>query len=204
MLKQTFKELTGNYTEDFILIDKLWNEIEVAYSKKKRYYHTLKHLENLLNQLNEIRKEINEWDTVLFALYYHDIVYNPLKNDNEERSAEFAAKRMKSISVPAQIINNCKSHIMATKKHLESSDNDINFFTDADLSVLGQEWNSYSDYSRQVRNEYSIYPDLVYNAGRKKVLLHFLQMKQIFKTDCFFEKFEVQAKQNLLREIGEL
>lgn len=33
--------------------------------------------------------------------------------------------------------------------------------------------------------EYSIYSNVVYNSGRKKVLNHFLTMNRIFKTDFF-------------------
>jgi len=42
-----------------------------------------------------------------------------------------------------------------------------------------------------------VYPDLVYNPGRKKVLNHFLAMDSIFKTDYFYNKFDRQAKENL-------
>jgi predicted metal-dependent HD superfamily phosphohydrolase len=54
-----------------------------------------------------------------------------------------------------------------------------------------------------VRKEYLIYPDLIYNPGRKKVLHHFLAMDRIFKTDFFYNKFEQQARQNLRKEIGD-
>ena len=204
LLKETFIELTKNYTENTQLTIDMWNEIEVNYSGKKRHYHTLEHLENLLEQLSEIKDQIKEWNTVLFTLYYHDIIYNPLKNNNEEESSGLAEIRMKSISIPQQIIENCKTQILATKKHLASADNDTNCFTDADLSILGQNWNNYTNYAKNVRKEYSIYPALVYNSGRKKVLEHFLKMERIFKTIYFFEKFELQAKQNLQKELDAL
>ncbi|MNJ03033.1 hypothetical protein D3C73_1632060 [compost metagenome] len=51
-----------------------------------------------------------------------------------------------------------------------------------------------------MRQEYAIYPDLVYNPGRKNVLLHFLAMDRIFKTDYFFEKYEKPARENLRKE----
>lgn len=201
ILKQTFVELISCYKEDDRLTDELWNEIEINYSKKKRHYHTLEHLQNLLNQLSEVKDQIKGWDAVLFSLFYHDVIYNPLKSDNEERSADHAEKRLQKISVPKRIVENCKAQILATKKHGASSDMDVNFFTDADLSILGSDWNLYSAYFKQVRKEYSIYPDLIYNPGRKKVLLHFLQMERIFKTDYFSNKFELQAKQNLQHEL---
>ena len=201
MLKQTFIQLAGNYTKDAKKIIELWNEIEENYSNKKRYYHTLNHLESLLQQLFTIKIKIEDWDTVLFSLYYHDIIYNPLKTTNEEKSAAFAENRMQLIGVPQMTIENCVRQILATKKHLLSADNDTNIFIDADLSILGQPWNVYENYYKQVRNEYSLYPDLIYKPGRKKVLQHFLQMERIFKTDVCFTMFELQAKKNLQKEL---
>ena len=201
MLKETFIRILTNYTNDNALIDELWTEVEQNYSGKKRYYHTLQHLDNLLAELTEVKGAIQNRETVLFTLYYHDIIYNPLKSDNEERSAALAEKRMKQAGVSNAMIECCTKQILATKSHIESADSDTNYFTDADLSVLGQDWEIYSLYYKNVRKEYFIYPDFMYNPGRKKVLSHFLSMHRIFKTDFFYNRFEVQARQNMRREI---
>ncbi len=201
MIKQSFLQLVSHYTNDRNVQGELWTEIEKNYSSKKRYYHSLQHLEHLLLQLIEIKNKLRSWDTVLFSLYYHDIVYNSLKSDNEERSADLAEKRMKQMAVPAEVIAQCKAQILATKSHTQSTDSDTNYFTDADLSILGQSWEIYIEYCKSVRKEYSIYPDMIYNPGRKKVLRHFLTMERIFKTDFFYSKFEEQAKRNLRQEL---
>jgi predicted metal-dependent HD superfamily phosphohydrolase len=201
VLKETFIELLKNYTNSDRLTNELWTEIEKNYSSKKRHYHTLHHLDNLITQLTEVKNEIQNWNAILFTLYYHDIVYNSLKSDNEEKSAELAEKRLNQISVSPDTIELCKNQILATQSHIKSTDSDTNYFTDADLSILGQNWETYSLYYKNVRKEYSIYPDLVYNSGRKKVLNHFLSMDKIFKTDFFYKKFERQAKQNIQKEI---
>tara|TARA_R110002050_G_C8940437_1_gene512572 strand:+ start:65 stop:679 length:615 start_codon:yes stop_codon:yes gene_type:complete len=204
VLKETFIELLTKYTDNDSLKKELWTEIEKNYSSKKRHYHTLEHLDNLLSQLTDVKSEIQNWETILFTLFYHDIIYNSIKSDNEEKSAEFAENRMKQISVSNDKIELCKKQILATKSHIKSTDSDTNYFTDADLSVLGQNWETYLLYCKNVRKEYSIYPTLVYNPGRKKVLNHFLSMDRIFKTDFFYNKFEIQAKQNLQQEIESL
>ena len=202
MLKEIFINLISNYTSDERKKLELWNEIELNYSYKKRHYHTLEHLENLLQQLLKVKTYINDWNCILFSLFYHDVIYNPLKTSNEERSAEFVAYRMKTILVPEPLIENCVNQIMATKKHAVSDNSDTNYFTDADLSVLGQPWEIYSSYYKQVRKEYSLFPELIYVPGRKKVLQQFLQMERIFKTDFFYTKFELQAKENLKKELA--
>ncbi|MDF4202581.1 hypothetical protein PXD56_06435 [Maribacter sp. SA7] len=204
MLQKKFNELLTKYTDDTSLINTLWTEIEKNYSGNKRHYHTLQHLDNLLAQLTNVKEEIQNWDTILFTLYYHDIIYNATKSDNEEKSAELAEKRMKEISLSSEVIEQCKIQILATKSHFSSTNSDTNYFTDADLSVLGQSWETYTLYYKNVRKEYAIYPSFIYNPGRKKVLLHFLSMDKIFKTDFFYNKFETQAKQNLQRELDSL
>ncbi len=204
MLKQTFINLINNYTGNSRIAEELWNEVYKAYTHKKRHYHTLTHLENLITELAEYKPHITDWDTLLFAVFYHDIVYNVLKQNNEEESAELAVKRMTAIRVPADKINKCKAMTLATKAHQLTNDTDTDLFTDADLAILGQPWNTYENYTRQVRAEYSVYPDLMYKPGRKKVLAHFLSMTCIYKTEQFFTRYELSARENMKRELAML
>ncbi|MGL4630112.1 MAG: HD domain-containing protein [Leadbetterella sp.] len=202
MLKDTFVLLLRHFADNTRIIDDLWFEIETKYSHKRRHYHTLEHLSGVLSQLEEVKDKIHDWETVLFTLFYHDVVYNVLKSDNEEKSAQFAEERLSKLGVSIHKIHQCKLQIVATKSHQESSCQDTNYFTDADLSVLGQSWDLYSMYIKNIRKEYAIYPDFMYNPGRKKVLNYFLAMDRIFKTHHFYDKFEIAARQNLIREIN--
>ena len=115
MIEKVFTNLTRQYTSDDKLINKLWNEISTAYSKSNRYYHTLQHLESLLRYLEDVKHQITNWNAVLFALYYHDIVYNALKHNNEEKSAALASKRMTEIDMDADTLNKCINIILATE-----------------------------------------------------------------------------------------
>ncbi len=201
MLKETFLHLLKKYTDDLSLAENLWNELQQHYSGANRHYHTLTHVENVLQQLLEVKELLQDWDCVLFALFYHDIIYNPLLSNNEAKSADFAERRMQRMAVDTDTIARCKEHILATQSHQLSADGDTNFFTDADLSILGQSWEAYALYRQNVRQEYYSYPDIIYKPGRKKVLNHFLAMERIYKTDFFYEKFETKAKQNMSMEI---
>lgn len=149
----------------------------------------------------EIKEKIQHWETMLFSLYYHDIIYSPQNTDNEEKSAELAESRMKKACVSKDIIDTSINQIIATKTHLITSNEDTNYFTDIDLSILGQNWESYSEYCKNVRKEYAIYPSAVYDTGRKNLLNKFLAMERIFKTNIFFEKFEKQARINIKSEL---
>ena len=203
-IEKIFYELNSKFTENSSLKEQMWSEIFINYSEKNRHYHTLSHLTCMISLLEEIKNKIKDWEAVLFAVFYHDIIYKSDSNQNEEMSADLAKLRLTGLSFPENRIRKCTSLILATKGHSNSNDNDTNLFTDADLSILGQSWDIYSEYSKQIREEYSIYPDMIYNPGRKKVLAHFLEMSPIFKTQYFFDKFEIQAKKNLIAELKSL
>ena len=200
-LRERWLALAQRYSTDATLASQLWEEIAENYSGSKRHYHTLEHLENLFAELENVQPQIRQWDGLSFSVFYHDVIYNVKKHDNEEQSAVFAAARLQQLNVPAEMITSCAAQINATKSHTLSEEPDTNLFTDADLSVLGKPWPQYETYFRQVRKEYAIYPDLLYKPGRKKVLRHFLEMERIFKTEVFREKYEQQARENLRREL---
>ena len=190
----------SNYSSDVEVAASMWDEIKSAYSHRKRFYHNLDHLEHLLEILTPFKDQFRNWNAVIFAIAYHDVVYNVLKPDNEERSARLATKRLGEISFPSEMIEFCNELILATKNHLEA-DREINLFTDADLSILGADKRSYAEYAENIREEYSVFPALVYNHGRKKVLMHFLQMSRTFKTKEFYDRYEEQARNNLEMEL---
>ncbi|RHX78369.1 hypothetical protein EHQ05_16140 [Leptospira yasudae] len=203
-LKQSFIQTASRYSSDMTLVESCWNEIETCYCEPHRFYHNLSHLETLHALLSEIKILPADRDCILFTMFYHDVVYDVSKNDNEEQSALLAEKRLREIGFPEQRIASCKSQILATKGHSQSEDPDTNLFTDADLSILGQAENVYEEYYKNIRREYSIYTDDQYLLGRKKVLEYFLGLERIYKTEEFFRRFETQARKNLSGELNEI
>jgi predicted metal-dependent HD superfamily phosphohydrolase len=204
MLKELFLSLTSQYTNDVDLQQKLWLEIEKNYNGKKRHYHNLNHLESLLTELTELKTVVSNWNAIVLSVFYHDVVYKAHRKDNEEQSALVARKHLQQLNCDTSLIDRVDKLILATKSHQLSDDQDVNLFTDADLSILGKDWETYNTYCSNVRKEYSVYPDLLYKPGRKKVLQHFLSMDRIFKTDHFYKKYEESAKKNMEREIAAL
>ena len=203
MIQQEFLVSLNNYTSDSERQLAMWSEIQKNYSEPNRHYHNLAHLNSILAELKIHQDKFSNWDTIIFTIVYHDFVYNTLKSNNEERSAEAAIKRLNHISFPEKLIVFCSNLILATNKH-EPDDSETNLFTDADLSILGSDSETYTLYSKQIRREYSIFPDLVYNPGRKKVLTHFLNMNTIYKTKEFSDKYELAARANLQTELNAL
>ncbi|MCL1679159.1 hypothetical protein M2T92_09005 [Elizabethkingia miricola] len=200
-LKDVFFNISTRYTTDIIFVDSLWKEIEKKYNSKNRYYHNLFHLENMICELKNIEDFVNDFDTLLFSVFYHDIIYKSTAKDNEEKSAEIAKSRLEKLGVLPEDIEKVFDQILATKSHNTSTNIDTIFLIDADLSILGKTWNEYEKYIGQIRKEYSIYPDFLYKSGRKKVLQYFLGFDEIYKTDLFRNQYEKQARENIQKEI---
>ncbi len=183
---------------------KLKRTIQVAHSNSSRHYHNLVHLDHLNEQLAPVRGQLQDPDAVTFAIAFHDFCYQVRSTSNERRSAKKAEGYLGSVGINAGTIHRCQQHILATAQHGSSDDPDTNLFTEADLSVLGATHEAYDLYTKRIRKEYSIYPDLLYKPGRRKVLEHFLAMDRIFKTEWFRNRYEDQARINLRNELAAL
>ncbi|HEX2627964.1 MAG TPA: hypothetical protein VHM26_03105 [Chitinophagaceae bacterium] len=201
MFEIAFKENLASLIDPTAVIELYWKEIADAYSSKNRHYHNLDHLNNLYQQLLPVKDNIRDWPIIIFSIAYHDLVYNSRKKDNEVKSAERAVERLQAIRINTDRIDHCKQQILATAGHLISDNSDVNYFTDADLSILGVSQSNYLDYASAIRKEYKMYPGFLYKPGRIKVLKYFLSLDRIFKTDHFHALYEVAARNNLAHEI---
>jgi predicted metal-dependent HD superfamily phosphohydrolase len=186
--------------EDYIL--ECWTEIEDYYSSELRYYHNLVHIVNMLSELKSIENDVKEKDTLLFSIYYHDIIYSTSNSDNEFRSAMLFMKRIERTSFKQ--VEKSVQQIESTKEHKLAKDNDINILLDLDFSILGKSKTEYNEYSQNIRKEYKTYSDFEFRIGREKVLNEFLNLPSIYKTDYFKTKYETNARNNISLELNSL
>jgi predicted metal-dependent HD superfamily phosphohydrolase len=134
------------------------------------------------------------------ALIYHDIVYRAGRADNEARSADLAVAALQDAGVAIDGQTYCRNLIMATKTHLpESADEGL--LVDLDLAVLARPVKGYDAYTDAIRKEFSLFPGFLYRPGRKKALQRFLEQPNIYYHSFFRERWEVPARDNLLREV---
>ncbi len=183
----------------------MFSSLVERYSESNRHYHNLRHIAELLRLIGSVKDEAQSYDAVCFAAWFHDCVYDTRKNDNEERSAEFAARALNELSVPSDIKNDVQELILATKKHaLENFSPHAALFLDADLSILGAPEKIYSQYGEAIRKEYSWVPSFFYRRERKKVLESFITRERIYFTAEMRKRFEEQARHNLRNEIESL
>lgn len=201
LFEQVFRTTIARYAPGTTVADGLWQEIQEAYSRPQRKYHNLHHLDHLYSELMAVKQLLENADLIVFSIAWHDIVYNTSRQDNEEKSAAVAAARLRRAGIPQEDIARCTAQILATKTHGPAGDADTDYFTDADLSVLGSPLPEYLAYAARIRQEYRRYPSLLYNPGRRKVLKKFLAMPRIFKTAHFYDLYEKSARSNMKYEL---
>ena len=197
MIEQKFNTLCNKFTNNRKIINILYQEILNYYSSENRYYHNLNHLTNIYSELPILN------DSIEFAIFYHDIIYDIKKKDNEYQSALLCKKRLLDLNVDEEVIKEATKLVIETKNHNPSSLNNA-LFLDADLSILGKDYKTYQHYTKMIRLEYSLFSDYEYYEGRKKVLEKFLKKDRIYKSNYFYRKYELQARKNILKELYQI
>jgi predicted metal-dependent HD superfamily phosphohydrolase len=166
------------------------DEVRKYYDEPHRFYHTIYHIGHMLYD-GVLSMDITTEQ--LYAILYHDAIYDPLASDNEEKSYELYA----SIKGENQIV---KDIILSTKKHIPLCP-EAELVLDLDMEVLSWSWNNYLKYTQQVRQEYSMVPDEMFYAGRLKFLEECLKRERLYYTDWGYSEFEDNARKNIQKEI---
>lgn len=182
----------------------LHQALTIAYSGETRRYHTLEHIERCLHEFAEVWSYAVHPNEVLWALVFHDAVYDVTRNDNEQRSAEWACGVMQELRRPNDEIERVRSLIMATSHDAELRSSDEMLLVDIDLSVLGSDRETFDAYDAAIRAEYAWVPAERYRQGRTRVLRSFLAKDPLFRTAPLRRKFETAAKANLAHALTKL
>lgn len=173
-----------------------------AHAEKHRFYHTLDHIAACLRHLDSIRDQLERPNEVEMALWFHDAVYEPFSNSNEEDSAEWAADWLQDRGADKAVFCRIADHILATKAHKSPVDTDGQFMLDIDLSILGTPTEVYDEFELNIRREYKRVPAFIFRKKRKAILEGFLSRDRLYMTDHFHRKFDGSARVNLLRVVS--
>ncbi|MCJ1306501.1 hypothetical protein MMC25_000144 [Agyrium rufum] len=188
-----------------------WADIFIKrYTEPQRHYHTLDHIGAMVHCLEEYRELIHDEEAVRLAIFFHDIIYDPRRNDNEVASVKLFEEYAASIRLAEPMIGKVKGFIEQTITHTlphgekGEGDEDLALFLDFDLEVLSRSREEYGKYATQIRSEYNYYKDDEYRRGRAKVLRGFLERDSLYFSQKFRDKNEGAARRNLRMEVSEL
>ncbi|GGG28699.1 HD domain-containing protein [Hymenobacter glacieicola] len=181
-----------------------FQQLESAYTASDRHYHALPHIRALLDAVDQHASLVHDREVVELAVWFHDAVYNPLRDDNEARSAALALEFLQHSTLTPERRQRVAFLIERTKDHTQpqpAADSDLLLFLDADLQILGAPEADYWQYARQVRQEYRLVPDFMYRRGRRKVLEKLLAAATLYHTPAFHDKLDAHARRNLQAEL---
>jgi len=176
-------------------------ELVIAYTTPGRHYHNLAHIEDCLaalahvDSLSPLEREI-----LSEAIWWHDVVYDATRADNEELSARLAEQHVRE-----DLRQEVGRLIRLTRTHdVQPGDRLGAILISIDLSILGTEPARYDAYAAAIRQEFIHVPEGDYRAGRSKVLSQFAGRPVIFPDANFAARYDRQARENLARELASL
>lgn len=170
------------------------------YTEPPRAYHNWRHVEHCLREFEQIRHQARNPAAVEWAIRFHDAIYVPGADDNEEKSADLAR-----LWLDDEIAEEAARLIMLTKTH-DPADDDIDgqIICDCDLAVLAFTPDMFDQYEVLIREEYSFVSDDDFRLGRMAFIRSMLDRDRIFRTGFFYEKYEMRARENLKRSLKRL
>lgn len=199
VLRRQWHDLLSVWAVDPALADRTFEEVRVHYAEPGRFYHTLDHVQNVLQTLESLGLYARHLNAVKLAAWLHDVIYDSRASDNEERSADCAERLCERLSIPEG--RRVAALIRKTKTHDADGDADAQVLIDADLAILGASESAYRIYAEQIRQEYAWVPESEYRTGRQRVLQTFLDRPRIYHV---LSRREAAARRNLAAEIARL
>lgn len=179
-------ELLHNQIDHVIVLPE---NVLAAYSEPHRKYHDVDHLHYMINRLLAFYPNLSKtvMDCVLWAIMYHDIVFNiPTSNDgsNEDLSAELWLREHGDHSWAEYIaiaIRHTKTHILPHGRKQGLVWTIAEHLIDLDLWALSDE-KAYLQNNAKIKAENNA-SDEQWIEGRGAWLTGFLERDQIYYTD---------------------
>ena len=178
------------------------------WSTPDRRFHNLRHLIDMLARVDELAEESHNPDIMRVACWYHGCVFSSdveevirgNGGEDETASAAFAEADLRHLGVPMETVKRVCSLIVNLKRHMLADDDiDAQALIDADLGTLAVDPQTYTEYVRLLREEYSHIPVEEYLRGRLTIVSRLLDREHLFHSPLG-ERWEHPARENLAAE----
>lgn len=143
-----------------------YEDILTIWSDPSRGWHSTNHLYDLIENIKLLRVSESERRILILTALFHDIVYDPLKSDNELKSSEFLKSLQKFDNSEIDMVSRI---ILSTKNH-ESFDKLSSLFNELDMDIVNRGFDELLEWERGVYHEYQVFGDELYKSGRIKFL----------------------------------
>jgi predicted metal-dependent HD superfamily phosphohydrolase len=138
-------------------------------------------------------------DALELAVWFHDVIFEPGKRDNEKRSAQLYLQL--SEGVHDESTRSLVDRLIMATLHDGSSlaDSDAIYMVDIDLSSFGLSWEEFLQDSQNLRRENAELSDAEYYRKKANFQNFLLAKERFYLSDYFAERLETQARANLAR-----
>jgi pantetheine-phosphate adenylyltransferase len=141
-----------------------------AWTESHRHFHTLKHLDSILSKIKRDGFSGVDREILVLVAYYHDVIYDPNKFDNEERCAELVRRTCTHTSKDRII------QIILDTKHHDSSkiEDPLSLkFCEYDVDILrSTDYQELLNYETEILKEFQLYNYKDYKVKRAEFLKH--------------------------------
>lgn len=179
-----------------------------CWSTPDRRFHNLRHLIDMLARVDELAEESHNPDIMRVACWYHGCVFSSdveevtrgNGGEDETASAAFAEADLRHLGVPMETVKRVCCLIVNLKRHMLAEDDiDAQALIDADLGTLAVDPQTYAEYVRLLREEYSHIPMKDYLRGRLTIVSRLLDRDHLFHSPLG-QRWEHPARENLAAE----
>jgi len=181
----------------------MYNMLVMFYNGPKRYYHTLKHILDMIKNYYQYYKSNSVYNhsIIIFSIIFHDAIYT--EHINSEQASALLLFQCCDILGLAKSFKELVFRIILNTKHsgYNKLKQDLDRrIVDLDLMVLASDKDEYNEYCKLIKMEYIHLGEYMYLKGRKKFLEKMLNRERIFYNDMF-TNLEIKAKNNMNEEL---
>lgn len=180
----------------------LVQRLKARYGEPHRHYHDWDHIAGLIGLFDRFAGRWHAPRAVLWAIYWHDAVFDPAAGDNEARSADLM-RREAAGWLSAEDLALAEAMIRATADHRlpdgigGPAREDMALFLDLDLSALALPPETFAANTDAIRREYSHLDDAAFRAGRTAFFRDLLDQTSIYVSPIGKRLWEAAARRNL-------
>lgn len=193
-------------TEEFgirpVWAERVWGFIESQYSSPNRFYHNIDHILEMVEVIGDFRHACDDYNSVILAAWYHDLIYDTTRDDNEAQSAFYALMSLEWLAGPnTWMPYHVFALVQATIGHDPKTADEM-LLCDADLLRFADPYDKFLKNNSDIRQEYFWVPQADYDLGRARIMQNFLDKQPLFHVPEINEQYEVIAKENIVRLIS--
>jgi len=179
----------------------VFDEIAAHYAAPARHYHTLGHVDDCLARLDEVADLLANPDAVEIAIWFHDVICESGRRDNEAQSARLYLGRSEG-ATPRFRLAVCRM-ILASRHVASALCADPGYMVDIDLAGFGLPWPEFRSTTDRIRAEFPHRTDREFAAGLAPFLRALVGRPRMFATEWFHDRCETAARRNVAQLLDE-